>query len=152
MTTATATLDPEVLQASGDSELADAYTRLKKHKDQLEDKIKSLDAMLDAVKQVFLQRMNADNVSQIKLNDGKATISRVVQVKSSCEDWDTFGTWLANQLRTRPAEDAGSLLSFFERRLSKTAVTEFMDAHEGQLPPAVNVATDYGIRVTLSKK
>lgn len=80
----------------------------------------------------FLQENNTDSA-----NTAFGTFYRQEDITPSATDWDAFYKWVA-------ANDAFDAL---ERRLKKTFVKEYMEAHEGELPPGVAVYREYVVRV-----
>lgn len=59
-----------------------------------------------------------------------------------CADWQMFGEWLKDK----------DPLHYMENRIKKTAVKEYMDANNGELPPGVIVTKESEARVRAPTK
>ena len=61
-------------------------------------------------------------------------------IKPSCEDWNGFYTWIAEN----EAFDA------LERRVKKSFITTYMEDNKGELPPGINVTQEYTVTIRRS--
>lgn len=71
------------------------------------------------------------------------TVYRQEEIKPSCQDWQALDDWLKANPDISPSD-------VLEKRVSKKFVTEFMDTHEGALPPGVSVYREFVARVRRS--
>jgi hypothetical protein len=81
---------------------------------------------------LHLQSANANSVAT-----PHGTFYRQEEVKPSGSDWDALYRWIAEN----------NEFEMLERRIKKTAVAEYMERHEGRLPPGVSVHREYVVRV-----
>jgi len=103
-------------------------TRRTELKTDYEKHDSGLKLALERLEGWLLQKSNELGVDQFK-KKGIGTAYRSRDMKVNCRDWQVFEEWL---LQTRQ-------LAFFERRISRATVKEFMDANEGKVPPALEV-------------
>ena len=80
-------------------------------------------------------RAQADGVEGFKTEFGTVYLSETM--KTSCADWSAFGEFLKTH----------DPLEFMEKRISSTAVKDYMKHNEGELPPGVNVFREIEARV-----
>lgn len=71
------------------------------------------------------------------------TVYRQEEVKPSCQDWSALDFWVEDN----PQYGASDV---FEKRLSKKFITDYMEAHDGNLPAGVSVYREYVARVRRS--
>ncbi len=90
---------------------------------------------LKAVEVELLRRADHEGVNGFKTDFG--TTYKDVAMSASFADEDTFYKFV---LKTGDLE-------FFERRLKIAHLKEYMEKHEGQLPPGINVFREYTMRV-----
>ena len=95
-------------------------------------KLKAQAAQLDAL---LLKHLNDTNASSMATAAG--TFYRQEEVTPTGSDWEAFYTWVK-------ANDAFDAL---ERRIKKTFIREWMDTHDGAIPPGVSVYREYVVRV-----
>lgn len=86
----------------------------------------------------MLAQMNATGLKSARTEFG--TVYRQEEVKPSASDWDSLYRWI----KDNDAFDA------LERRIKKTFVTEYMETHDGSLPPGVSVHREFVVRVRRS--
>jgi len=112
--------------------IRDAKAAAKKEFDakavELEGKLLSIAAELKA-------RAQAEGVEGFKTDFG--TVFLTETMKTSCADWNAFGEFLKDH----------DPLEFMEKRISSTAVKEYMKQHEGMLPPGVSIFKEIEARV-----
>jgi hypothetical protein len=68
------------------------------------------------------------------------TIYRSVDVKASCQDWDALYQFIREN----------DMFELLEKRVGKNAIKEYMDKHEGRLPPGVSIFKE--ATVTIRRK
>ena len=83
-------------------------------------------------------RAQAEGVEGFKTDFG--TVYMATDFKTSCADWGLLYSWLVEN-------DA---LDFLERRLASGKIKDYMEAHDGELPPGVNVYKELQARVRKS--
>lgn len=119
--------------------LVRAYLRLRaaRHtlKTEFEAADKKLRAQQDRLGAVMLKALNDDGSESVRTKDG--TFYRQVEVTPRGEDWGALYDWIKEH-------DA---FDFLERRIKKTAVAEYMEEHNGAIPPGVSVFREYVVRV-----
>ena len=94
-----------------------------------------LDGKLEMVATELKARAQAEGVDGFKTEFGTVYLSETM--KTSCADWSAFGEFLKTH----------DPLEFMEKRISSTAVKEFMKQNEGQLPPGVSVFREIEARI-----
>lgn len=112
--------------------MRDTKTELKRAYDEQEQKLK---AKMTVVETEMLKMLNAMDTNSVRTDFG--TIIRQEEVMPSCSDWGALYDWI----KENDAFDA------LERRVKKTFVKEYMESHEGAVPPGVNVIREYVVRV-----
>lgn len=115
--------------------LRDARTALKREYDEKDAQFKEAQGRLEAHMLDFLQKNNMDSV---KTEAG--TFYRQEEIKPSASDWTSFYGWI----KEHDAFDA------LEKRVTKTFIKDYMDAHDGGLPPGISVYREYVVRVRRS--
>lgn len=109
-------------------------------KEKYEDEDNKLKSDLRAVENELLRRAQEQGVKQFKTDDGTAYIGEEQHV--SMADAEVFRSFV---------EETGDLL-FYEQRVSLGHVKEYMDAHDGKLPPGVNFFRENRMRVRANRK
>lgn len=105
----------------------------KKRAFELEDgQLKEHLAKLEAV---LLNHLNTSGSESVRTDEG--TFYKQEEIIPTGSDWDALYTWI----KDKDAFDA------LERRIKKTFIKEFMETHEGSLPPGVSVHREYVVRV-----
>lgn len=112
--------------------LRDARSKLRKQFDEQDGALSENQRKLEAV---MLDHLNKSGSESIRTQS--ATFYRQEKIKPAGSDWDALYKWIA--------ENDG--FEFLERRIKATAVKEYMDEHDGQLPPGVSVFREYEVRV-----
>jgi adenosine deaminase len=115
--------------------LREARHKLKREFEEQDQKLKAKMERLEAEMLKFLQENNTDSV---KTQSG--TFYRQEEVTPTGSDWDAFYQWVAKN-------DAFDAL---ERRIKKTFIKEYMEMHDGAIPPGVSVYREYVARVRRS--
>lgn len=117
--------------------LRDKLKEIRSEFEQQESKIKAAEQACEAW---LLQRAREVGVDQFKVAGvGTAFISTVTKV--SCNDWPKLHEWV---IKTKN-------IDALERRVSKTFVKEFREAHK-ELPPGVAAFDEQTINVRRSTK
>lgn len=81
----------------------------------------------------ILNRTGAKSLSTVH-----GTVYRTEKVKPSAADWAAVYAWIAE----KPER-----FELLEKRLKSTFVKEYMDDHDGVLPPGVNVHREFEVAV-----
>jgi hypothetical protein len=112
--------------------IRDAKSAAKKEFDKAEEGFNTKLAMISTE---LKARAQAEHVEGFKTEFGTVYLSETMKV--SCADWGAFGTFLTDH----------DPLEFMEKRISSTAIKDYMKANEGQLPPGVNIFKEIEARV-----
>lgn len=112
---------------------SEAATEYKKKDDALK-------AQLSTVEMELLRRAQAEKVTGYTTKDGTTYISPEMHV--SIADDQAFYDFV---------RETGDL-EFFERRVTVAHVKEYMEEHEGEVPPGLNLFRENRMRVRASKK
>jgi hypothetical protein len=115
--------------------IREAKHALKKQFDEADGDLKKKLERIEAEMLRFLQTSNTDSV---KTDAG--TFYRQEEITPTGSDWDLFYHWIAEN----EAFDA------LERRVKKTFVKEYMEAHDGSIPPGLSVYREFVVRVRRS--
>lgn len=100
----------------------------------------ALKAQLDTISVELKRRcLNAGDTG-FKTEFGTVFITETLKV--SCGDWAMFGEWLKTQ----------DPLVYMESRVKSTAIKEYMDAHNGELPPGISIFKESEARVRTPAK
>lgn len=109
--------------------LLETYYDIRTKKERLEaEQAEALKPYKDALKQLNAEvhkRLQAENLQNT--SNGHVTAFRKLQETIGVEDWDATLTFIVNEDR----------YDFLERRVSAAAVKNYMEEHDGQLPPGV---------------
>lgn len=103
-----------------------------RHKEELAD----LNDKMHKIEVALLGAALEQNVDGFKTEFGTASL--VESVKCSCSDWAVFTEFLKDK----------DPLDFIEKKLRTSAIKEYMELSEGQLPPGVSVFKENTIRIT----
>lgn len=122
------------------SQVAATYVKIRDAKAEkkraFEAEVAELDAKLEKLEGFMLQHLNTHNMDSVRTDGG--TFYRQEDIKPNIVDDVAFYGWIK-------ANDAFDAL---ERRVKKTFISEFMETHEGGLPPpGIAVAREYVVRV-----
>lgn len=90
----------------------------------------------DTLKVLMLQMLNTTGAKSIATDHG--TVYRTEKVKPSAADWSAVYAWIMENPER---------FELLEKRLKPTFVKQFMEEHEGQIPPGVNVHREYEVSV-----
>jgi hypothetical protein len=95
-----------------------------------------LEAAQSKLKAAMLHVMNVTGGDSVRTSHG--TIIRTLKIKPSAADWSAIYGWIVENPER---------FELLEKRVKSTFVSQYMDEHEGQLPPGVNVHQEYEISV-----
>lgn len=112
--------------------LRDARSALRHRFDEEDTALKEKQAMIEAA---LLNELNTLNADSMKTPAG--TFYRQEEMRPSGSDWDAFYRWVKEN-------DA---FEFLEKRITKTAVKEYMELNDGAMPPGVSVHREFVVRV-----
>ena len=115
--------------------MRDARAELKKTFDLADRDLKAKQERLEAEMLRILHESNCESI-----NTESGTFYRQEDMIPSGSDWEAFYAWVTEH----QAFDA------LERRIKKTFIREYMESHEGRLPPGVSVFREYVARVRRS--
>lgn len=122
--------------------LTRAYVKLRdaraERKKVFDAEDRALKIKQDRLEAEMLRILNETNTESIATDSG--TFYRQENLTPSGADWEAFYRWVSEH----QAFDA------LEKRIKKTFVQEWMDAHEGTPPPGVNVYREFVVRVRRS--
>jgi 5'-3' exonuclease len=124
------------------SQAVEIYVQLRDKKAQLkaeyQDAVAPVQEKMDKLEKKFLEMMNTTGVDSIKTISGTAYTS--VKTTASVADKDTFFNYVKDN----------NEWALMEVRASSTAVKEFVEANEGEIPPGVNLNTERTVNVRRS--
>ena len=116
-----------------------AYRNIRYRKQELnrahEKVIADLDEKLEKLKGVMLAELNTNKGEGIRTAAG--TFFRKLETIPTGSDWDAFYDWI----KDNDAFDA------LERRIKRTFISDYMDSHDGAIPPGVSVFRRYTVEV-----
>lgn len=95
-----------------------------------------LEAGQDKLKRVMLHTLNQSGLKSAATAEG--TVYRTQRIRPSAADWSAVHNWVL--------EDPDRF-EILEKRLKPTFVQQYMDEHDGQLPPGVNVHREFEVSV-----
>lgn len=110
---------------------AAAAKEAKERDAELKDKLSKLEAVL-------LNHLNTTKADSVKTSEG--TFYRQEDLIPTGSDWEAFYAWV----KENDAFDA------LERRIKKTFIAEYIEAHDGEIPPGVSVYREHVVRVRRS--
>jgi len=115
--------------------IRDKRAELKK---EFEASDKALKAKQEKLELVMLAHLRKDNVQSVKTENGTVYLQETMF--PSCSDWEIFHAFI----KENDAFDA------LERRVKKGFIQDFMDNHDGELPPGIRVHREHVARVRRS--
>lgn len=116
-------------------QLRDLKERINK---EAKEKVAQIDAVLDNMEAEMLEQMRALGVESLRTEAGTAykTVKRFTPVGN----WDAALDFIKTN----------QLWHFLERRVSSGAVTEYMNEHQGVVPPGINLREEQAINIRRS--
>jgi hypothetical protein len=125
--------------------VAATYVKIRDKRSELKKQYEAEDLKLkdqiETLNGFFLETLKTLGVESARTKYG--TVYRYVDVKPSCEDWNAFYAWIAEN----EAFDA------LERRVKKSFITAYMEDNPGtgdvpgELPPGITVEREYAVKV-----
>lgn len=112
--------------------IRDARTQLRKQYEEADADLKKSQEKLEGV---MLDHLNNHGMESVRTEAG--TFYRQEEITPSAGDWNALYEWIKDN-------DAWDAL---ERRIKKTFVKEYQEAHNGGLPPGISVYREYVVRV-----
>lgn len=106
-----------------------------KMRHEFEAKDAELKASQEKLEAVMLQHLQTSQSESVRTEAG--TFYRQEEITPSASDWVALYDWIKS-------EDAFDAL---ERRVKKTFIKEYMEMHDGGLPPGISVYREYVVRV-----
>ena len=95
----------------------------------------ALEEEQNTLKVFMLDLLNKNGAQSIKTSAG--TVYRSERAKVSGADWGAIWAW---------AKD-NDAMDIFERRLKAKFVTDYMEEHDGVVPPGVNIHREFEVSV-----
>jgi hypothetical protein len=115
--------------------IRDARTALRKQYEEADADLKKSQEKLESV---MLDHLNRHGMDSVRTEAG--TFYRQEEITPSAADWNALYDWIKDN-------DAWDAL---ERRIKRTFVKEYQEAHNGGLPPGISVFREYVVRVRRS--
>lgn len=112
--------------------IRDARSALKQ---TFEHEDKKLRDQLETLENFMLATMNSTGIESFKT--GAGTAYRTETMVPTGSDWTAFYNWVREN----------NAFDFIFRRIKADAVKDYMDQHDGQVPPGVSVYSKYGVTV-----
>lgn len=97
--------------------------------------IAELKAKREKIEAFLMQHLIDNNVDSLRTANG--TIFRSIDTIPQGQDWDLFYRWV----KDHDAFDA------LERRIKRTFIADYMEAHDGEIPPGVSVFRQYKLNI-----
>ena len=120
--------------------LASVYSKIKAKRSELSQQDSKLKEQEELVAHELLEICKAQGLNSLKTKFG--TISRVINDRYWVNDWQPFAEYVKEH-------DALHLL---QRRVSESAMKEWLADHPNDYPPALNCDRAYSIRFTKPRK
>lgn len=112
--------------------IRDRRAEIKRDYDAQDDNLKAAQRQLEGV---LLKHLNDTGLDSARTPVG--TFFRSESLKPSGSDWTAFYEWV----RSNDAFEA------LEKRIKRDFIKEYMETHDGALPPGVSVHREYEVRV-----
>lgn len=112
--------------------IRDARSQLKKQFDEADAELKASQAKLESI---MLDHLNKSGSEGVRTEFG--TFYAQEEMTPSASDWNALYEWIKEH-------DAWEAL---ERRIKRTFIKEYAEAHQGGLPPGVSVFRERIVRV-----
>lgn len=116
--------------------IRDARAALRRQFDEADAELKK---SLEKLESIMLDHLNRHGMDSVRTEAG--TFYRQEEITPSAADWNSFYRWIKDN-------DAWDAL---ERRIKKTFIKEYAEAHGGGLPPGVSVFREFAVRVRRSQ-
>lgn len=122
--------------------ITETYVKIRDARSDLKKKYEAEDlalkVQLETLDSFLLGKLQELGVESVRTKHG--TVYQSTSIKPSCEDWNSFYTWIAEN----EAFDA------LERRVKKSFITTYMEDNKGELPPGINVLQEYTVTIRRS--
>lgn len=119
--------------------LVDRYVKLrdakKKLQTQTKEKVAVLDQAMESIEAILLSQFNEEGLESIRTSAG--TAYKDPQTFVSVKDWDAFLEFVREH----------GLWQFLKHDVVKTAVQEYKEANDDELPPGVDWREEITIKV-----
>lgn len=123
--------------------LASEYVRIRAGFSELtktyEGEKKRIKAVLDKIEGMMLGFLQETKQDSAKTAQG--TFYKQEEILPTGSDWEAFYNWV----KENDAFDA------LERRIKKTFISQYMESHDGAIPPGVSVLREWVVRVRKGK-
>lgn len=100
-----------------------------------EDEERDIKSQMKVLENAMLNHLNTTKLESARTAAG--TVYRTEEVIPSGSDWDAFYAWIAKN----------NEFEALERRIKRTFIKDYMEQHEGRLPPGVSVHREFVARV-----
>lgn len=134
--------DASVVQTVDLDRVVQAYTAIRDARSARKRVWEQEDAQLEAqqttLRAFLLDHLNRTNTQSVRTTHG--TAYRTEKLKPSAADWGAIERWIVDN-------DAFDLM---ERRLKATFIKQYMEDHDGAIPPGVNVHREFEVSVRRS--
>lgn len=121
------------------AKMVKAFVKLRDTRGELKRKFEEEDNKLKAKQQLLegqlLKFLNENEMESVKTPNG--TFYRQEEITPTGSDWDAFYGWIVDN----------NALDALERRIKKNFIKEYMEAHNGGIPPGVSVYREFVVRV-----
>lgn len=127
------------LKTLQDAQLIAVYRRLRERRDEAKraftESQKSTLAVMGRIENELLGRLTERGANNISCPSGTAFLKKDRTVKA--EDWEVFLPWMLDAER----------YDMLVRNVSKEAVLEYMETHDGELPPGLSMKQDVYVNI-----
>ena len=135
-----------------DRDLAEAYITLRDRKKESSKVAAKVEAgfndALDQIGVVFLTRLNERGTKSTSI-EGVGSVTKKMKVQPSSGDWKlTYNFLIDEAIRLRSEnKDATEIFAYLQKRLTIKPINDYIAAHDGDVPPGVNVLKTYTVGV-----
>jgi len=121
------------------TKLTRAFIKIRDARAALSAKFKTDDGVLEqqmnVVRSAILEYMKSQNLESVRTDAG--LVYRTVKTRYWTNDWESMGRFIIEN----------QMPEFFEKRLNQGVVKEYLEQHPDQVPPGLNVDSEYGVTV-----
>ncbi len=104
-------------------------------KEEWETKDRAIKEQQDTIQQLLLAHMNANGIESFRT--GAGTVYRTEKLIPQGSDWNAFYNWVKEH----------NAFDFIFKRIKADAVKDYMEQHNGAVPPGVSVYGEYGVNI-----
>lgn len=123
-------------------QLVAAYVQLRDLRSQRKAAFDNQDAedkaRQEKIEGILLGRFESEGIESCRT--GAGTAYKAIKTMANVADWDSALGFIKEE----------EAWEFLERRISKTAVEQYMEANEGKVPPGINIRRETVINVRRS--